>query len=143
MFSYLAGSYIAGYVASAIIFCLMDFVWLGLLAKNFYHNRIGPLMLDEPKIAPAVAFYTVYLLGLFVFAIIPALRAQNLIMATGLGALLGLIAYASYDLTNLATLKGWSLSLTLVDIAWGIVISAVASTAGFLVVSMFNKTALS
>lgn len=132
-------AYIAGYLGAAVVFCLMDFVWLAVLAKNFYHNRIGTLMLAEPRLAPAVAFYILYLLGLFVFAVTPALRAQNLLLAAGLGGLLGLIAYGSYDLTNLATLKDWSASLSFVDIAWGILVSAVSSTAGFLIVSMFSK----
>ncbi len=135
-------AYIAGYLGAVVIFCLMDFVWLAILAKNFYHNRVGSLMLAEPRLVPAAAFYILYLLGLFVFAITPALRAQNLLLAAGLGGFLGLIAYGSYDLTNLATLKGWSVSLTLVDIAWGILISAVSSSAGFLVISMFTKGAI-
>lgn len=134
-------AYVAGYLGAAVIFCLMDFVWLAIVAKNFYHNRLGSLMLVEPRLVPAAAFYILYLLGIFVFAVVPALRAQNLLLAIGLGAFLGLIAYGCYDLTNLATLKVWSLSLSLVDIAWGILVSAVSSAAGFLVVNMFNKTA--
>lgn len=135
-------AYIAGYIGAAVVFCLMDFLWLAILAKNFYHNRLDSLMLAEPRLVPAAAFYILYLAGIFVFAVIPALRAQNLLLAVGLGAFLGLIAYGSYDLTNLATLKAWSVSLTLVDIAWGILVSTVSSAAGFLVVSMFNKTAV-
>ncbi len=133
-------SYIAGYISAAVVFCLMDLLWLAVLAKSFYQTRIGSLMLVEPKVAPAVVFYFLYLLGLFIFAIIPGVRAQNILVASGLGALLGLIAYATYDLTNLATLKGWSLSLSLIDIAWGILVSAVSAAVGYLVVNMFNKS---
>lgn len=136
-------AYIASYIGAAVIFCLMDFLWLSLLAKNFYQTRIGALMLVEPKFAPAIAFYVLYLLGLFVFAILPGARAQSFLVAMSLGALLGLIAYASYDLTNLATLKGWSLSLSLVDIAWGILVSAVSATTGYLVLHVINKATIS
>jgi uncharacterized membrane protein len=132
-------AYVVAYIGAAVVFCLMDFVWLAVIAKNFYHNRVGSLMLINPQVVPAAAFYILYLLGLLIFAIIPGLRAQNLLVAASMGAFLGLIAYACYDLTNLATLKGWSLSLTLVDIAWGILVSTIASSAGFLVANIFNK----
>ena len=132
-------NYIVGYFGAAVVFCLMDFVWLGFIAKNFYRSRMGSLMLAEPKLIPAAAFYILYLLGLLVFAILPAVRAQNFLIAASLGALLGLIAYSCYDLTNLATLKGWSTSLSLVDIAWGIIVSASASSAGYWVIKILAK----
>ena len=132
-------NYIVGYLGAAVVFCLMDFLWLGFIAKNFYRSRMGSLMLAEPKLIPAAAFYILYLLGLLVFAILPAVRAQNFLIAASLGALLGLIAYSCYDLTNLATLKGWSTSLSLVDIAWGIIVSASASSAGYWVIKMLAK----
>jgi uncharacterized membrane protein len=132
-------NYIVGYVGAAVVFCLMDFVWLGFIAKNFYRARIGSLMLAEPKLIPAAAFYILYLLGLFIFAVMPAVRAQNILVAISLGAFLGLIAYSCYDLTNLSTLKGWSTSLTLVDIAWGVLVSASASSAGFFVIKLVDK----
>ena len=132
-------NYIVGYFGAAVVFCLMDFLWLGFIAKNFYRSRMGSLMLAEPKLIPAAAFYILYLLGLLVFAILPAVRAQNFLIAASLGALLGLIAYSCYDLTNLATLKGWSTSLSLVDIAWGIIVSASASSAGYWVIKMLAK----
>lgn len=124
-------AYILAYLSAALVFCLMDFIWLTLVAKNFYQSRMGFLMLEEVKYSVAAAFYILYLLGLLVFAIIPALRQQSWLVAAGLSAFLGLIAYASYDLTNLATLKGWSVSLTLVDILWGVFVSTCAGTAGF------------
>ena len=132
-------NYLLGYVGAAVVFCTLDFMWLGFIAKNFYRSRLGDLMLAQPKIVPAAAFYVLYLLGLLVFAILPAIRAQNLLVALSLGAFLGLIAYSCYDLTNLATLKSWSVSLTLVDIAWGIIISATSSCAGFYIIRMFGK----
>lgn len=130
-------TYIAAYLGAALVFCLMDFIWLTLVAKNFYQSQMGELMAVEVKIVPAIIFYVVYLAGLVLFAISPALREQNWLMALGLGLALGVIAYGSYDLTNMATLKGWSLSLTLVDMAWGAFISAVSALAGFYAARVF------
>ena len=132
-------SYILAYIGALVIFCAMDFFWLTILAKKIYQTHMGMLMLAEPNLIPAAIFYILYLLGLLVFSIIPALRSQSFIMALSLGAFLGLIAYASYDLTNLATLRGWSIRLTVIDISWGIVISSLASLAGFMTARFFEK----
>jgi uncharacterized membrane protein len=132
-------SYIFAYTGALVVFCAMDYFWLTMLAKNIYQKHMGMLMLAEPKLIPAAIFYILYLLGLLVFAIIPALRSQSVFMALSLGAFLGLIAYASYDLTNLATLRNWSLPLTIIDISWGIVISSMASVAGFMAARLFEK----
>jgi uncharacterized membrane protein len=98
---------------------------------------MGELMAVEIRIVPAIIFYMLYLAGLVLFAISPALREQNWLMAVGLGLGLGVIAYGSYDLTNMATLKGWSLSLTLVDMAWGAFVSAISALAGFYAARIF------
>lgn len=129
--------YVAAYIGAAVVFCVMDFIWLTIIAKNFYQIHMGDLMALEIKIVPAIIFYIIYLAGLVLFAISPALREQNWLVAMGLGLLLGIIAYASYDLTNLATLKGWSVSLTVVDIAWGAFVSAVSAVAGFYAARIF------
>lgn len=99
--------------------------------------QMGDLMAIQVKMIPAVIFYLLYLLGLVVFAISPALKEQSWVVAMSLGLLLGLIAYASYDLTNMATLKEWSISLTVVDIAWGAFVSAMAAVAGFFAARIF------
>lgn len=129
--------YIAAYLGAAVVFCVMDFIWLTLIAKSFYQSHMGELMAVEVRMGPAIIFYALYLAGLVLFAISPALREQNWLMAVGLGLALGVIAYGSYDLTNMATLKGWSMSLTLVDIAWGAFISAVSALAGFYAARIF------
>lgn len=131
--------YTLAYLSAALVFCLMDFIWLTLVAKHFYQSRMGFLMLEEVKYSVAAAFYILYLSGLLVFAITPALRQQSWLVAASLSAFLGLIAYASYDLTNLATLKGWSVSLTVVDILWGIFVSTCAGSAGYFVARMVLK----
>lgn len=132
-------TYVLAYLGALAIFCAMDFIWLTMIAKNIYKSHMGSLMLAEPNMIAAVIFYLLYIVGLLVFAITPALRSQSFTTALYLGGFLGLIAYASYDLTNLATLKGWSTSLTIIDIAWGVFVSSVSSVAGFLVVKMFGK----
>ena len=132
-------AYIFAYLSAALVFCLMDFVWLTMIAKQFYQSRMGFLMLEEVKLPVAAAFYILYLLGLLVFAITPALRQQNWLVAAGLSAFFGLIAYGSYDLTNLATLKGWSVSLSVVDIVWGMFVSTCAGSAGYFAARMVLK----
>jgi uncharacterized membrane protein len=130
--------YVAAYCGAAIVFCVMDFIWLTKVANNFYRSHMGGLMAVEVKMVPAIIFYLLYLAGLVIFAISPALREQSWLLAVGLGLLLGIVAYASYDLTNMATLKGWSITLTLVDIAWGAFVSAVSAVAGFYVARLFS-----
>jgi uncharacterized membrane protein len=132
-------SYVIAYTGALVIFCAMDFFWLTVIAKKIYQANIGTLILVEPNVVPAAIFYLLYILGLLVFSIMPALRSQSFIMALSLGAFLGLIAYGSYDLTNLSTLKGWSVTLSIIDISWGIVVSSVASSAGFIAGRFFGK----
>jgi uncharacterized membrane protein len=119
------------YLTSLVVFCALDFLWLGIVVKEFYMREIGPLLLASPRKEPAIAFYLLYVVGMVVFAVAPALDADRWQKALGYGALLGLIAYATYDLSNLATLKDWSTRVALVDMAWGAVATATAATAGF------------
>ena len=125
------GKYFWSYVVTALVFCALDFVWLTMVALKFYQGQVGPLLLEKPNLVPAAIFYALYIVGLVVFCVVPAVAAQSWQKAALLGALLGLIAYATYDLSNLATLNGWTLPLSLVDITWGAVASAAACTAGY------------
>lgn len=125
--------HLVAWVATAVAFFLIDLVWLGAVAKSFYHDRIGGLMLDQINIPAAVIFYLIYVVGIVIFAVAPALQSGSWITATVFGALFGFFAYATYDMTNLATLRGWPLELALVDMAWGTVITAASATIGFLV----------
>lgn len=122
---------LVGYVVTLVVFCACDFAWLGWVAKGFYARSLGALLLTRPNVAAAIAFYLLYALGVQVFAVHPALAAGSWTRAWVVAALFGFFAYATYDLTNLATLKGWPLPLALVDIAWGSVLTAIAATAGF------------
>ena len=123
--------YVLAYGATALAFCALDFAWLTVVAPKFYQAQIGALLMERPNLLPALAFYVLYVAGLVIFCVAPALESGAWTRAMVLGALLGLVAYTTYDLSNLATLKGWSTSLSLVDMCWGAVASAGASTCGY------------
>lgn len=123
---------LVAYASTLIVFCCLDFVWLGWVAKGFYQSQLAGLLLAQPNWAAAVIFYALYAAGIVVFCIGPALEAAALGKAALLGALLGALAYATYDLSNLATLKGWPVALSLVDIAWGAIVTSAAASAGYL-----------
>jgi uncharacterized membrane protein len=125
-------AYPIAYVAAALVMIGLDSVWLTLTANSLYRPLIGELMLDGFRPAPAIAFYALYLAGIVAFAIRPAFATGRWTTALVSGALLGLFAYGTYDLTNQATLKIWSTTITLADMAWGSVLSAIAAAAGYL-----------
>ena len=124
-------AYSIAIIFTTVVFLVLDFVWLGFIAKDFYRTQIGALMLEKPSLGVASAFYLLYAIGIVSFAVMPALETQSWIRAMTSGALLGLVAYATYDLTNLATLRGWSAKLSLVDLAWGTLVTSLAATAGY------------
>ncbi|WP_426618113.1 DUF2177 family protein [Pseudomonas rustica] len=124
------------YVATLLTFLLLDGIWLGLLMAPTYRELLGSLMLEKPLLLPAAVFYCLYVFGCVVFVVLPALSWQ---WAVKRGALLGLVAYGTYDLTNWATLRGWSVQVTLMDWVWGMVATAVACAVGFLVVRRFGR----
>jgi len=126
--------YVVAYLATAVVFFGLDFIWL-TRALGFYREHVGDLLLDKPKLGYAAAFYAVYVVGIVGLAVIPALNGGSWTSALLAGALLGLVAYGTYDMTNLSTLKGWSLTLSLVDLAWGTMLTAVSATAGYFVTS--------
>jgi uncharacterized membrane protein len=112
------------YAVTLLIFFAIDLVWLGVVAKNFYRQHIGHLMSPEVNWGAAALFYLVYIAGIVVFAIKPALEAGTSTRALAYGAAFGFIAYATYDLTNQATMKDWPLLVTVIDLAWGTVLTA-------------------
>lgn len=122
------------YLSSALVFFAIDFVWLSTATRFLYKPQMGALLADSPNLPVAAAFYLVYLIGVTVFAILPAANANSWLMALGLGALLGLVAYGTYDFTNLATIRDWPVLVTIVDLAWGTLLTALAATAGFFAV---------
>lgn len=122
---------LTAYFAALLFLLVADGLWLGLLMPQQYQAWIGPLMRAQPLLLPAAAFYLLYPVGVVVFAVLPALERSNWTHGAALGALLGLLAYGTYDLSNLATLQGWPLQLTLVDMAWGSALSAASAAAAF------------
>jgi uncharacterized membrane protein len=120
---------LAAYAATALVMLVLDAIWLGLIAAPLYQQGIGHLMAEPPRFGVAALFYLLYPLGIVIFAVAarPAGAWQPTLLA---GALFGFFAYATYDLTNLATLKGWPVGLSLIDVAWGSGVSAVSAGAG-------------
>lgn len=117
------------YAVGVVSFFALDLVWLGVLAKGFYQRQMGPLMRPDVQWLPAVLFYLVYVAALVVFVAGPAAERQSVGRAIGYGAFFGLAAYAAFDLTGLALLKGFPVSAALVDLVWGAVLSATVSAA--------------
>ncbi|MBM3648814.1 MAG: DUF2177 family protein [Alphaproteobacteria bacterium] len=121
-------SLIVAYLAALAVLIVLDALWLGLIARDFYKERLGQLLLDRPNWPVAILFYLIHVAGIVVFAL-PL--AGSWASAALYGALFGLCVYAAYDLTNLATLRGWPATLSLVDLAWGTAVSAAACVAAF------------
>ena len=121
---------LAAYAGTMIVMVGLDMIWLGVIAKPIYQSGIGHLMADQPNVPVAVLFYVVYGLGLVVFAVLPAGPAPSWAKTVGMAALFGFFAYATYDLTNLATLKQWPIGLSVMDVTWGTCISAAAAGGG-------------
>lgn len=115
------------YLIAVATFFAIDMVWLGVVAKNFYQSQIGLLMKTDINWWAAVSFYLLFIIGLVFFVIAPAVEKNSWSYALLAGAFFGLITYATYDLTNLATLKDWSLTVTVVDIIWGAFLAASVS----------------
>jgi uncharacterized membrane protein len=125
--------YIAAYIAALLVFCACDFVWIGVLMGDFYHTRLDVLLAPQPRMGGAVLFYLMYLVGVIVFGSLAGVRAGTWRSAAGHGALFGLIAYCTYDLTNYATLSHFPADLVVVDMIWGTVLSALGASVGYAV----------
>lgn len=123
------------YFITLPIFFIIDMIWLGLIAKNFYAKHIGFLMKTNINWTAAIIFYLLFIVGLVIFVINPAIEKGSWVYAVLLGALFGLITYATYDLTNLATIKDWPLVVTIVDLIWGMVLASSVSVISFFVAS--------
>lgn len=123
--------YVKLYLATLIVFFAIDIVWLAFVARSFYRKYIGHLMSPSPNWAAAIIFYLLFIAGLLFFAVVPGLQAGSFSKALLYGALYGLLTYATYDLTNLATLKDWPLTVTVVDMIWGVVLSCSVTSASY------------
>ncbi len=123
------------YAIALPVFFAIDMVWLGLVAKDFYRGQIGTLMKSDVNWTAAIIFYLIFILGLVVFVITPAVERGSWTHALLFGALFGFVCYATYDLTNLAVAKDWPLLVTIVDMAWGAVLAASISTVTYFIAS--------
>ncbi len=121
------------YALTVPVFFAVDMVWLGLIAKPFYARHIGHLMAAKVRWTPALLFYFLYIAGILFFAVLPAVERGSLGRAVLAGALLGLLAYATYDLTNLATLRDWPLLVTVIDLVWGMVLTGGVAAVSYLI----------
>ena len=124
--------YVTAYLITLVVFLGIDFVWLTRIARRLYTEAIGDLLLEKPRLAAAAAFYALYAVGIVALAVSPALKSGSIATALLSGALFGFLAYATYDLTNYATLKGWPLQIALLDMAWGAALTGVSAAAGYL-----------
>lgn len=129
------------FISTAVIFISMDFVFITMALGAVYKPRIGALLMEKPNFAAAGVFYLIYLSGVLFFAVLPALEQGSWQKAFGYGAALGFVAYATYDMTNLATLKGWDWFMSGLDMAWGTFATGLAATAGYFVTRHFLPAA--
>jgi len=120
------------YGIAFVLFMIIDLIWLGLIAKNLYQRQLGHLMADRVNWIAAIIFYLLFIGGLVFFATMPAVHDVSFVKALYLGALFGFMAYATYDLTNLATLKDWPLQITVIDLIWGTFLGASVSSLTYL-----------
>lgn len=127
------------YLIALPIFSVIDLLWIGVIAKNFYKEQIGHLMTPEIRWGAALLFYLLYLFGLVIFAILPSFKESSWSQALLYGALLGIVSYATYDLTNLATLTKWPVKMVYYDLIWGTLVSGVVSLSTYGIGKMLIK----
>ena len=125
--------YLVAYLATAVVFFGLDFIWLSNASHRFYRVMLGDLLTEKPNLLVSALFYFVYVGGVVIFAVGPALSGGAWMTAMVLGAILGLIAYGTYDFTNLATIRDWPVVGSVVDLVWGISLTAIAATLGYLI----------
>jgi uncharacterized membrane protein len=130
--------YVIAYIATATIFLAADAVWLGWVARAFYRDNLQDMLLEKPLLDVAALFYGLYVVGIVIFGVMAGMRDDTWRSAALYGALFGLFAYATYDLTNLATLKNWPMAVSAVDTVWGAFVTALAATGGYFAASYFD-----
>jgi len=130
--------YVIAYIATAVVFLSADAVWLGYVARSFYRDNLEGMLLEKPLLDVAGLFYGLYVVGIVIFGVMAGLRDDTWRSAAIYGALFGLFAYATYDLTNLATLKNWPMMVSVVDTVWGAFVTALAATGGYLAVRLYE-----
>ncbi|WP_462249641.1 DUF2177 family protein [Ekhidna sp.] len=130
---------IISYLLTTVVFFAVDLLWLGVIAKNFYGKHLADFLADQVNWTAAIVFYLLFIIGIFLFVILPAHEKQSLMHAIVYGALFGFFTYATYDLTNLATLNNWPIKVVVVDILWGMVLTGTVSASGYYITQWLNK----
>lgn len=125
------------YAVTTVIFFAIDMLWLGLIAKTFYRQKLGFILSPEVNWTAAIIFYLLYIGGILYFAVLPSLKEHNWQTALMQGAVLGILCYATYDLTNMATIKNWPLVIVIVDIIWGAVLTGSCALISYLIATKF------
>lgn len=131
MFTFSIQKLLLGYLLTAVVFFAIDLLWLGVIAKNLYQKQIGHLMAEQVNWTAAMMFYLLFIVGILIFAVLPSVEKDSVQQALLYGALFGFFTYATYDLTNLATLKDWPVKVVVIDIFWGMILTGSVATAGY------------
>jgi len=131
-------SYVIAYLAALTAFLIIDAVWLGVISKRFYAEQLGSLMRERVLFAPAAVFYLIYAAGVVILAIRPEQPDLSLVQVALLGALVGFMAYGTYNITNIATLRDWPVRMSMVDWSWGTVLTSIVAVLGALAVRQFR-----
>ena len=130
---------IGSYVLTMVVFFAIDLLWLGVIAKNFYGRHLSDFLAEQVNWTAAIVFYLLFIVGIFIFVIIPSYEKQSYLHAIIYGALFGFFTYATYDLTNLATLNNWPVKIVVVDIIWGMVLTATVSVSGYFITQWMHR----
>ncbi len=125
------GRIAALYGICVVVFFALDLAWLSTATARLYRPMLGNMLAEQPKLGVAAVFYLAYVVGIVALAVVPALRGGDVVGALWRGALLGFLAYATYDLTNLSTLRDWPWQISLIDLAWGTTVNSIVAVAGF------------
>lgn len=129
--------FVKSYLVSLVFFIIFDLLWIGVIAKKMYAEKLSFIMSPQINFVPVILFYLLFVVGLLLMVVFPAIEKKSWTHALLYGILFGLVTYATYDLTNLATLKNWPLSITIIDLIWGSFLSAATSVISFLIIQKF------
>lgn len=131
-------AYVIAYISALVIFGVIDILWLTMVGAKLFRDTLGDVLAQDVRMAPAIAFYLIYPLGVVFFAIAPALKEASVATAVLNGAVFGLMTYATYDLTNFATVRNWTLNLTLIDLSYGAALTAATAVLGYWITRWFT-----
>ncbi|MEM8833885.1 MAG: DUF2177 family protein [Pseudomonadota bacterium] len=132
-------NFLIAYIVTAVVFLAIDFVWLAYIATNMFQTSLGHLLAEKPNLLIAAGFYIFYCVGIVFFAVMPALDKGQWVTAALYGGLFGLMAYGTYEMTNLATLRDWPVKTAIIDMVWGMGLTGLSATAGYFAVTFFSK----